>query len=154
MRGTPGCSATKSICAKNMASSAAIGESAPAAALSTRASRRTATQSITDSKIASLVGKWRNKAPWVKPIRCAIAVVVMSLGFCSAANSTTASTVAARRSSAGKCLGSGCIGVAQKKVIDYHLTTRHLSTGESSKFEENQGNRLSSPPIGGALLEA
>ena len=64
-----------------------------------------ATQDMTAPKMASLVGKWRNSAPWVSPIRCAIAAVVMLLGFCSAARSTTASTVAARRSSAGRCLG-------------------------------------------------
>ena len=82
---------------------AAAGDAAPSAALSTRTSRRSPTQVSVASRIASLVGKWRNSAPCVKPIRSAMAVVVISAGFCSAAKSTTACTVAARRSSADRC---------------------------------------------------
>jgi hypothetical protein len=37
------------------------------------------------------------------PVVLAIAAVVISLGFCEPANSTTASTVTPRRSSAGRC---------------------------------------------------
>jgi len=105
IRGTPGCFATKSICAMNIASSAAAGEPAAEAALSTRASRRSATHSITACHTESLVGKCRKSAPWVRFIRSAIAVVVISLGFCSAASSITVATVTERRSSAGRCFG-------------------------------------------------
>ena len=86
-------------------------EAAACAARSTRASRCSATQAMTASRIASLVGKWRNSAPCVRFMRFAIAAVVMSPGFCSAVSSTTASMVTARRCSAGKFLGfdSTCI---------------------------------------------
>ncbi len=104
MRGTPACSATNAICAMNIASSAASGPGASRAARSTRASRWSATHSITACQIASLLGKWRNRAPWVSFIEVAIAAVVISLGFCSAASLMTASMVTARRSSAGRCL--------------------------------------------------
>jgi hypothetical protein len=59
---------------------------------------------ITASRMASLVGKCLNSAPWVTPMCWAIAVVEISPGSCPAASSITASTVAARRSSAGRCL--------------------------------------------------
>jgi hypothetical protein len=74
----------------------------PRAALSMRASRRSATHSMTDCQMASLVAKWRNNEPWVRFICFAMSAVVMSLGFFDAASAITASIVTVRRSSAGK----------------------------------------------------
>src|SRR5690554_793162 len=90
-------------------------------ALSTRAIKRLATQLMTDSKMASLLAKCRNNEPWVTLMCLAMAAVVISLGFCCAASSITASTVTARRSSAGRYLLAGCITKPKKKVIDYYL---------------------------------
>ena len=109
MRGTPGCAETNSIWVMNTASSAARGVFLAFMALSTRASKRSETHSITACQMASLLEKCRNSAPWVKFMCLAMADVVISPGFCSAERSTTASTVTARRSSAGKCLFFGCI---------------------------------------------
>src|SRR5690606_2403480 len=105
MRGIPGLRATKSTWVKNIASSACNGEAASRAACSMRVNSCSATQSITACQIASLLAKCRNRAPWVSFMRCAMAAVVISLGFCSAASAMTASTVTARRASAGRCLG-------------------------------------------------
>jgi hypothetical protein len=79
-----------------------IGAASPAA--SSRASNCSDTRAMTASRMASLVAKWRNSAPWVRPMCWAIAVVEISPGSWRAASAITASTVAARRSSAGRCL--------------------------------------------------
>ena len=92
------------------ASSAAQGVGAAAMARSMRESSLLATHCMTASKIASLFGKCLNSAPCVTPMWRAMVVVVMSLGLPVADSCTTASTVAARRSSALRYLAGVCMG--------------------------------------------
>lgn len=100
------------------ASSAAQGVGAAAMARSMRASSLLATHCITASKIASLFGKCcLNSAPCVTPMWRAMVVVVMSLGLPVADSCTTASTVAARRSSALRYLAGK---FAWGKIVTYY----------------------------------
>ena len=112
---------------------AAKGDSIPCADRSILANRRSATHSMTACQMASLFGKCRNSAPWVKFMCLAIAAVVISLGFCEPASATTDSTVTARRSSAGRCFGWVSTSTPCKIVIDYYPTTRRQLKQEKTR---------------------
>jgi hypothetical protein len=70
----------KATCAKNAASIFASGELGFAIAVASTVASDSRTQAKTAIQIAALSGKWRKIAPWVTPMRSAMACAVIASG--------------------------------------------------------------------------
>jgi hypothetical protein len=89
----------KATCAKNAASIFASGELGFAIAVASTVASDSRTQAKTAIQIAALSGKWRKIAPWVTPMRSAMACAVIASGPRSRASTRTAATISRCRSS-------------------------------------------------------
>ena len=146
MRGMPGWDAINSAWNRNSPSREARGEQAAEVASSDREIRRWATQSMAACKMASLLGKWRKIAPWVSPMRWAMAAVVISLGFCSPAREIIVSTVRARRFSAGRFFFVWFMGSSKK---DSYWSLSYFPRDLPSTGKRADSRRRRPGPVGG-----